>query len=97
MSTQPTFNTADLRTLEREIATDHCRTVVEYYATHRPSSYKAPVYDTSEIDTQHTDEELLEANRVELDRAVRYLDARELLVRPVPECPQFVAFKEQTS
>lgn len=90
-----TFNTADLHALEREIATEHCRVVIECYARWTPSSYPMPVYDVSELeDVGCREPDMQDSNRLELQRAVRYLDMREQLVRPIQEQPQFVSFKQ---
>lgn len=79
--------TTDLQSLEREIATEAARVDIASYAARAPSSYPKPVYDISQV----------EFNQQGVARAVRYLDARQLLVRPLPECPQFVAFREVQS
>lgn len=90
----PTFTTSDLHALEREIATEHCRVVIETLALSVASSYPTPVYDTLSLeDDGCRDPEILEANRQLVARAVRYLDYREALYRPVPAMLQFVAFK----
>lgn len=95
MSAVPAITT-DLQALEREIATEHCRVAIETLALRAPSSYPAPVYDISALDDDGCrDPEIMEANRAELARSVRYLDLREALYRPAPSMPQFVTFKGQ--
>lgn len=87
-----------LLALEREIATEHCTVVVECYARPVPSSYPRPVYDTSTLeDLGHREPDIEASNREELARSVRYLDMRQLLLRPIPGQEHLVAFKERTA
>lgn len=86
---------ATLHSLEREIAFEHCRVSIECNALRVPSSYPTPVYDISQIDTPYEDQEVLESIRQDIARSVRYLDALQMLVRPLAECSQFVAFRPE--
>lgn len=87
----------ELLALERDIATEHCTVVVECYARPVPSSYPRPVYDATELeDLGHREPDILQSNKQELTRAVRYLDMRQLLLRPIPGKAHLVAFKERT-
>lgn len=86
-----------LLSLEREIAEEHATTVLEVYAATVPSDYPRPVYDTTALELEQiASEPDEEAARRTLDRAVRYLDLREMLVRPFAGHPEFVAFKRGT-
>lgn len=94
MNTPAMFKATELLALERQIATEHCRVAIECFARSTPSSFPMPIYDVSQQEENTcTEPEILEANRLEVERAVKYLDMRELLMRPVPSMPQYVAFK----
>lgn len=91
MSAVPTIST-DIRDLEREIATSWSRVAIELYALQVPSNWPTPVYDVTEAAAGYDDEEMLEQNKQEVERAVRYLDARGLLQRPFAGQPNLVTF-----
>src|SRR3954471_11058612 len=94
MTTPTTYKAIEMLALERQIATEHCRVAIECLALSVPSSYPMPIYDVSQLEENGcTEAEILEANRLEVERAVKYLDMREVLARPVPSMPQYVAFK----
>lgn len=76
-----------------QIADEACRVDIECYALHVPSNYPAPVYDVTTLEPDHpNDEELCTADQEAIDRAVRYLDLRGLIVRPFSDSPQLVSF-----
>jgi hypothetical protein len=76
-----------------EIADEACRVDIECKARHCPSDFPAPVYDVSAAEAEWiNDAEIIESNQRDLERAVRYLDARGLLYRPMPSQPQYVSF-----
>lgn len=82
-----------LLALEREIAEAAARTTIELFARKAPSNFPHPVWDVSEPDAGEVADRLFGAAE-DLERAVRYLDMRELLVRPVADMPQMVSFKQ---
>jgi hypothetical protein len=76
-----------------EIADEACRVDIECFALSVPSDFSAPVYDTTALEPGHlNDAELQTADMEAIQRAVRYLDLRGLLVRPMPSQPQYVSF-----
>jgi hypothetical protein len=79
--------------LQREIADEACRVDIECHALSVASNYPAPVYDVSQLEPGHpNDDEMLASDQQAIDRAVRYLDMRGLLFRPFKQA-QFVTFK----
>jgi hypothetical protein len=73
-----------LQSLAQQIADETCRTDIECKARSWPSNLSTPVYDVSELEpTGINDPDLIEADQLDLERAVRYLDLRGLLVRPI--------------
>lgn len=81
--------------LEREIATDYARTAIECNARMVMGDDNGPFYDVTQLEPgRYTDEGLRAADAADVARAVRYLELRGLLVRPVAGQPQLVGFKE---
>jgi hypothetical protein len=77
------------------IADESCRVLIETRARYCISTCPKPVYDVSALEpTTILDEEMDTADLEALRRAVRYLDLRGLLVRPVAGNPQYVSFAE---
>lgn len=88
-----TLDSPDVEDLAFEIADESCRVDIECRALTVASDYPAPVYDVHHLEPGHVDdEEIRAADREAIARAVRYLDARGLLVRPMPSQPQYVSF-----
>lgn len=85
----------ELAALERQIAEEHCRMFIETRA--KLASLAAdtvPLYDVSQLESSaFKDYELLAADMAEIIMAVRYLDLREMLERPVEGRPELVRFK----
>lgn len=76
-----------------QIADDYTRSDIECKAAGVISTYPRPVYDVTQLEPGLCSEpELLAAYRADVDRAVRYLDLRGLLVRPFHGQPQYVSF-----
>lgn len=82
-----------LADLQREIADEACRVDIECHALGVPSSYPHPVYDVSQLELGHpNDDEMAASDQQAIDRAVRYLDMRGLLVRPIAGQANYVSF-----
>lgn len=79
--------------LQREIADEACRVDIECHALGVPSSYPHPVYDVSALEPDGiSDPDICAADQQAIDRAVRYLDMRGLLVRPIAGQANYVSF-----
>jgi hypothetical protein len=83
----------DVETLAIEIADEYTRADVECKALAAVTNFPRPVYDISQAEGPG-DPALIEAAMEDVQRAVRYLDLRGLIVRPFPGQPQFVSFPE---
>lgn len=82
-----------LAQLQREIADEACRVDIECHAMGVPSSYPHPVYDVSQLEPDSiSDPDICAADQQAIDRAVRYLDMRWLLVRPIAGQANYVSF-----
>lgn len=83
----------DAQALAIEIADESARTDIECKALGVASRYPHPVYDvTAQEPSTINDPDLVEAMQRDVERAVRYLDARGLLVRPFAGEPNYVSF-----
>lgn len=83
----------DVARMALEIADETMRTTIECKAARCLSTWPAPVYDVTRLEPGHiTDDEIVQADRRDIERAVRYLDLRGLLVRPVAGSPHYVSF-----
>lgn len=76
-----------------EIADEYARSDIECKAMAAVTNFPRPVYDVSQPEGPG-DPALIEAAMQDVQRAVRYLDLRGLIVRPFPGQPQFVSFPE---
>ena len=83
---------AELQTLQRRLADAAAVTHIELFARRVPSTYVRDVYDVSSVDELEAIERDIVQLQEDLRSAVRYLDLRGLLVRPVKGHPQFVSF-----
>jgi hypothetical protein len=90
---EPDFETVSgpLARLQREIADEYARADVECKARQVVTNYPAPVYDTTAAEGPG-DQEIAAAAMADVERAVRYLDLRGLIVRPWSYLPQLVSF-----
>lgn len=82
----------DLAALERELATELARSDLECYAAEvdRPAG-QMPRYDTSRLNEGRAAWMNPDDLQADLARAVRHLDLRGLLVRPIPGQPHIVS------
>lgn len=79
--------------LALSIADESARSDVECIALAVPSNHPMPVYDVRALEPGlPQDDDMQDDYRAALDKAVRYLDLRGLLVRPIAGQPQFVSF-----
>lgn len=82
-----------LADLQRDIADEACRVDIECHALGVPSSYPHPVYDVSALEPDGiSDPDICAADQQAINRAVRYLDMRGLLVRPIAGKANYVSF-----
>lgn len=87
-----------LLAMQREIADEACRVDIECYAIEAQTELARPVFDVSEeAGSQIADDSLRLAAREAILRAVRYLDMRNLLVRPFPDRPHLVSFHPEVA
>lgn len=85
------FKTSELQALQQQIADQASITVIESYARR---TYHRGLWDVSLPDAEERTGALtLEGMAEDLQRAVRYLDMRELLKRPVPGQCNLVSIK----
>lgn len=82
----------DMAQLQQEIADDHCRVVVETYCVRCPSDCPMPVWDTATLENPWRDDDMRQADQREVERALRYLDLRGLITRPIPGDRRYVSF-----
>lgn len=88
-----TPNLDAMEALQRELADEYARVTIETKARYCESNFPAPVYDITALeDTRIDDPEQVSGDIEELQRAVRYLDLRGALVRPIAAHPEFVSF-----
>lgn len=86
-----------LQKLQQDIADDYARFEIETkarYVSMPDRPVNQPLYDVSKLEPQDggmNDEENLESDRRDLARAVRYLDMRGQLLRPIAGYPNIVA------
>jgi hypothetical protein len=91
---------SSLQQLQQEIADECARTDLECKARSidivgQPT--RPPMYDVSQLEVEWlNDEEIVEANQRDVERAVRYLDLRGLLTRPIVGQPNIVAIGSTT-
>jgi hypothetical protein len=77
-----------------QIADEYARSDIECKAVAAITNFPRPVYDISQAEGPG-DPALIEAAMEDVQRAVRYLDLRGLIVRPFPGQPQFVSFPDE--
>lgn len=83
----------ELAHLQQDFADEACKHLVETSAEWVPSKAPRWVYDVSRLDADvQANAEDPDAELATLRRAVRYLDLRGLLARPIENRPECVSF-----
>lgn len=91
---QRLYTRDDLPALQQEIADEAARSDVECIALSVPRYHNLmPVYDLAQLSPDlPTDDDMQQDYRAVLDKAVRYVELRGLLVRPWKDSPSLVCF-----
>lgn len=83
----------DAHSMAMQIADDASRVCIECRARSVATNYPHPVYDISGHEPDGiTDPDLVAADMESIGQAVKYLDLRQILVRPIPGKPHYVSF-----